>query len=131
MRLRVRNQSWQTGPNESALHFKAVFFSLLTSNWEVSTGRSLNSFLIISEITKHIVIISFIEDSETSLLIEKHTLRVLYNLKKIFAKFGFRWFIYVIVFNLLHFWSLLTTYAVAYCHTHLWITDQSWQDWSK
>ena len=45
---------------------------------------------MISEITKHIVIISFIEDSETSLLIEKHTLRVLYNnLKKIFAKFGF------------------------------------------
>ena len=90
MHLSIRNQSWQTGPNESALHFKVVFFSLLTSNWEVSTGRSLNSFLIISEITKHIVIISFIEDSETSLLIEKHTLRVLYNnLKKIFAKFGF------------------------------------------
>ena len=90
MHLSVRNQSWQTGPNESALHFKVVFFSLLTSNWEVSTGRSLNSFLIIFEITKHIVIISFIEDSETSLLIEKHTLRVLYNnLEKIFAKFGF------------------------------------------
>ena len=29
--------------------------------------------------------------------------------------------------DLLHFVSLLTTYAVAYCHTHLWITDQSWQ----
>ena len=69
---------------------QSCFFSLLTSNWEVSTGRFLNSFLIISEITKHIVIISFIEDNETSLLIEKHTLRVLYNnLKKIFAKFGF------------------------------------------
>ena len=69
---------------------RSCFFSLLTSNWEVSTGRSLNSFLIISEITKHIVIISFIEDNETSLLIEKHTVRVLYNnLKKIFAKFGF------------------------------------------
>ena len=69
---------------------QSCFFSLLTSNWEVSTGRSLNSFLIISEITKHIVIISFIEDSKTSLLIEKHTLRVLYNnLKNIFAKFGF------------------------------------------
>ena len=101
---------------------------MLTSNWEVSTGRSLNSFFIISEITKHVVIISFIEDNETSLLIEKHTLRVLYNnLKKIFAKFGFDGSIYVIVFNLLHFWSLSTTYAVAYCHTHLWITDQSWQ----
>ena len=75
--LWVIDQSWQTGPNESALHFKVVFFSLLTSNWEVSTGRSLNSFLIISEITKHIVIISFIEDNETSLLIEKHILRVL------------------------------------------------------
>ena len=48
-----KEPSWQTGPNESALHFQVVFFSLLTSNWEVSTGRSLNSFLIISEITKH------------------------------------------------------------------------------
>ena len=64
--------------------------SLLTSNWEVSTGRSLNSFLIISEITKQFVICSFIEDNETNLSIEKHTLRVLYdNLKKMFAKFGF------------------------------------------
>ena len=56
---------------------------MLTSNWEVSTGRSLNSFRIISEITKQFVIYSFIEDIETNLPIEKHILRVLYdNLKK-------------------------------------------------
>ena len=29
--------------------------------------------------------------------------------------------------NLLQFLSLLTICAVAYCHMHLWITDQSWQ----
>ena len=51
-------------------------------------NTALNSFLISSEITKQFVIISFIEDNETNLPIEKHTLRVLYdNLKKMFAKF--------------------------------------------
>ena len=72
------------------LHYTSkCFCSLLISNWEVSTGRFLNSFLITSEITKQFVIISFIEDNETNLPIEKHILRVLYaNLKKMFAKFG-------------------------------------------
>ena len=55
---------------------QSCFCSLLTSNWEVSAGRSLNSFLIIFETTKQFVIISFIEDIETNLPIEKHTLRV-------------------------------------------------------
>ena len=64
--------------------------SLLASNWELNADLSLNSFLISSENTKHFVIISFIEDNETYLPIEKHTLRVLYdNLKKMFAKFDF------------------------------------------
>ena len=58
---------------------RSCLCSFLTSNWEVNADLSLNRFLIISEITKHIVIISFIEDNETSLLIEKHTLRVLYR----------------------------------------------------
>ena len=62
--------------------------SLLASNWELNADLSLNSFLMYSEITKQFVIISFIEDNETNLPIEKHTLRVLYdNLKKMFAKF--------------------------------------------
>ena len=30
-------------------------------------------------------------------------------------------------FQFVAFLVILTTYAVAYCHTHLWITDQSWQ----
>ena len=30
-------------------------------------------------------------------------------------------------FYLLQFLSILTIYVVAYCHMHLWITDQSWQ----
>ena len=62
--------------------------SLLASNLEFNADLSLNSFLISFEITKQFVIISFIKDNETNLLIKKHTLRVLYdNLKKMFAKF--------------------------------------------
>ena len=69
---------------------QSCFCSLLTSNWEVSTGRFLNSFLITSEVTKQFVINLFIEDNETNLPIKKRTLRALYdNLKKMFAKFGF------------------------------------------
>ena len=30
-------------------------------------------------------------------------------------------------FQFVAFLVTLTTYAVAYCHMHLWITDQSWQ----
>ena len=50
--------------------------NLLTSNWEPNADLSLNSFLISSEITKQFVIISFIENNETNLPFEKHTLRV-------------------------------------------------------
>ena len=63
--------------------------SLLASNWELNADLSLNSFLISSKVTKQFVIYSFIEDNETNLPIEKHTLRVLFdNLKKMFAKFN-------------------------------------------
>ena len=69
---------------------RSCLYSFLTSNWEVNADLSLNRFLIISEIVQLFVISSYIEGIETSLLIEKHTLRVLYNnLKKLFAKFGF------------------------------------------
>ena len=69
---------------------RSCLCSFLTSNWEVNADLSLNRFLIISQIVQLFVISSYIEGIETSLLIEKHTLRVLYNnLKKIFAKFGF------------------------------------------
>ena len=62
--------------------------SLLASNWELNADISLSNFLMSSEITKQFVIISFIEDNETNIPTEKHTLRVLYdNLKKMFAKF--------------------------------------------
>ena len=107
---------------------QSCFCSLLTSNWEVSTGRFLNSFLITSEVTKQFVIIWFIEDNETNLPIKKHTLRVLYdNLKKMFAKFGFdasfMWlFLFVairVTFNDLCCWLL--------SRIHLSLKDQSWE----
>ena len=74
--LRVMNQIWQTGRNEVVLHFQVVFCSLLTSNWEVSTGRSLNSFISFIQIAQKFVISSYVENIETNLPNGKNTLRV-------------------------------------------------------
>ena len=71
----VTDQNWHTGPNDSVLHFEFVFCTLLTSTWEVSSGCSLNSFMIFFNALQ-IVICSYYEDIETNLPIGKHTLRV-------------------------------------------------------
>ena len=69
---------------------EGCFCSLLTSNWEVNTGRSPYSFVSVVQFKKNFVFSSYVEDNETNLPIENHTLRVLYdNLKKMFAKIGF------------------------------------------
>ena len=73
----------------TCITLEGCFCSLLTSNWEVNTGRFPYSFISFLQIKKNFVFSSYIEDNETNLPIEKHTLRVLYNLKKMFAKFGF------------------------------------------
>ena len=78
--------------------FWSSFCSLLSSNWKVGTGRSLKSILIISKITQIFVISSYIEDIETNLPIEKHTLRVFtWYFEEIVGKTLFRCFIYVFV----------------------------------
>ena len=70
--------------------FRSVIFSLLISNWEVSTGRSLYSFNNFIQIKQKVVISSYIEDIETNLSIGKHTLRVFHDiLKRFFAKICF------------------------------------------
>ena len=87
LHLRVTNQSWQTGPNESAFPFRSCFCSWLTSNWEVSLGRSGYIFVDFAQIQLQFVISSYIEDNETILLIGKRFLCVLYDsLKRLSAK---------------------------------------------
>ena len=54
----------------------SCFCSLLTWNWEVSTGRSLCSFTNFAQITQNFLLSSYIEDIETNLPFEKHILRV-------------------------------------------------------
>ena len=61
---------------------EGCFCSLLTSNWEVNTGRSLYSFISFFQIKNNCVFSSFIEDNETNLPIEKHTSRVSYDILK-------------------------------------------------
>ena len=82
---------------------------------------SLNSFLIVFPIAQQFVISSYAEDIETNLRIESIPSVFLYDiLKKLSAKlcldvsgFGF-------CLDLLHFVSLLTSYAVAYFHTYIY-----------
>ena len=104
---------------------------MLISNWEVSSGFSLNNFINFAQTTQNFVINSYIEAIETKLSIGKHTLRVFTgNFEEIVGKTLFGCFTFVFAIDLLHFMSLLIIYAVdrnlvAYCH--LWVTDQSLQ----
>ena len=68
--LSLMDQSWQTGSNEPC-QLKVVFFTLLTSNWEVNSGCSLYSFISCILIKKIFVFSSYIEDIETNLPIGK------------------------------------------------------------
>ena len=55
----------------------SCFCSLLTTNWEFSTGRLPYSIIIFTQIAQKFVISSSIDDIETNLPIEKQTLRVI------------------------------------------------------
>ena len=55
---------------------RSCFCSLLTSNWEVSTGRSPCSFISFDQITQNFVLSSFIKDIAANLPFRKHILRV-------------------------------------------------------
>ena len=56
---------------------KLLFCNLLTSNWEVSTDCSLNSFINFAQIAEKSVIFANIEDIETNLPNRKHTFCVI------------------------------------------------------
>ena len=77
MHLWVLDQSWRTGRNDSVSHFEVCFCILLTSNWEVSAGRFLNSCGNFTQSTQKIVVISCMEYIETNFPIGKHTQRVI------------------------------------------------------
>ena len=74
------------------------FGSLLTTKWEVSTGRLHYSIITFTQITQKFVISSIIDNIETNLPIGKHTLRVIrWHFEKTVAKALFWCFIYVFV----------------------------------
>ena len=98
MHLKVTDQNWITGPNESLLHFKIGCCSFLTSNWENSIVRLHYSFIIFTQITQTFVRSPYIDDIETKIPIGKHTVRVFaWYIEKIGRKGLFRCFIYVFV----------------------------------
>ena len=97
MHLWVTDQSWRTGPNESALHFEVVFVvcwhQIRKLLWSFSK-QFYNFFLN----ALHIVISSYIEDIETNLPIGKHILRVFtWYFEEIVGKNLLRFFIYMFV----------------------------------
>ena len=60
----------------SLYHTLKFFCRLMTTNWEVSTGRLHYSIIIFTQITQKFAISSSIDDIDTNLPIGKHTLRV-------------------------------------------------------
>ena len=74
--LKVANQSWHTGPNETVLHFQVVFVIsrhqigelVLVIFWTVS--------LILHKNTKNLVKSSLCEYIETNIPVERLTLHV-------------------------------------------------------
>ena len=56
---------------------RSCLCSLLTSNWEVSTDYSLNSFINFAQFAEKFVIFLNIEDIETNLPNGKHTFCVI------------------------------------------------------
>ena len=112
---------------------QSCFCSLLTSTWEVNTGRSINSFLTIFQITQQFVISMDIEDIGTNLPIRKDPLRVFtWYFEGVVGKtsFGcliceFFWFVeFCVTFNDLCCW---TQRCGLLSRIHLRVTDQSWQ----
>ena len=115
------------GPNSAnwskwvCITFWSTFCSLLTTNWKGNASLSLNSFLIVFPIAQQFVISSYTEELKQIFELESIPSVFLYDiLKKLSAKlcldvsgFGF-------CLDLLHFVSLLTSYAVAYFHTYIY-----------
>ena len=73
-----------------------LFCTLLTSNWEVSTGPSPYCFINFAQTKQKFVISLYIDDIETNFPIGKHPLRVVtLKFEDIVGKNLFRCFIYV------------------------------------
>ena len=113
------------------------FCSLLTPNWEVSTGRLHYSFINFNQITQKFISSSYIDDIETNLPIGKHTMRVIkrHFEKNCFLRFGSVLHLCVCL-HLFQFMSLLTIFAVERCVlltvTHTFKCNQlKLENWSK
>ena len=102
----------------------SCFCNMLTSNSVVSAGCLHYSFIDFTQNNQKIVIGPYIDDIETNLPIEKHTLRVFaWLFQKIGRKSLFRCFIFCVCLSLLHLVVLSTIYTVhcnlvVYCHAY-------------
>ena len=104
----------------------SCFCSLLTWNWEVSTGRSLCSFTNFAQITQNFLLSSYIEDIETNLPFEKAYLACIYMISRKDCWQNLVWMLHLCVcLDLLQFVLLLTIYAVEQnvvvcCHAYIY-----------
>ena len=119
--------------NSICITLWSCFCSLLTSNWEVSTGRLPYSLTDFIQTTQKFVISSYIGHIKTNLPIGKHTLRVFArNFEEIVGKCFFdasfmclsRFVAFRFTFNDLCCW---TQRCCLLSRIHLRVTKQSWQ----
>ena len=126
IRLWLTDQSWYTGPNESALLFELVFivwWHQIRKLVRLFSKQFYDFFLNALQI----VISSYYEDIETNLPIGKHTLRVFtWYFEEIAGKTLFGCFISVFVFICCVLCHINQLWCCLLSCIDFWVTDQSW-----
>ena len=114
MQLRLTDDSWQTSPNESVLHFEIVVVGCWHQTEKLVQVVYITFSLFLLKLINFIVISSYIDDIETNLANGKHTFSVfIWHLKEIVGKVCFdasfmclfRFIAFRIAFNDLCCWT--------------------------
>ena len=118
--LRVTDQTWQTGPNESVLYFKVVF---------VVCWHQIAKLVQVVYITVSLFLLKLHNSwSYVCIMVTLKQIINLWCIYKIFWRNGWQRFVLIFFLcaflNLLDFGSLLTIYAVernvvSYCHAYV------------
>ena len=88
--LRLMDQSWQTSPNESVLHFEIVFVVCWHQIEKLAQVVYITFLFVLLKLQNFIVLSSNMDDIETNLANAKHTFHVfIWHFKEIVGKVCF------------------------------------------